>query len=87
MTNLMNREETLAYGAKIGAMIQDSEKRVELAESLAAKGDVDVYLDTADTVHLVIPANIDPSRIEDEAYLEELGRRALGSCLYDIIPD
>lgn len=87
MTQLSTHEETLAFGAKVGAMIQDSTQRAALAETLAAKGDVAVYADTADTVHLVVPSSVDASKIEDEAYLEELGRRALGSCLYDILPE
>ncbi|MBS8259699.1 hypothetical protein DYI23_05660 [Roseibium polysiphoniae] len=87
MTQLNTREDILTLGAKVGAMIQDGEKRTELAETIAAKGDVKVYADTADTVHLVVPSSVDAAKIGDEAYLEELGRRALGSCVYHIQPD
>ncbi|WP_417668835.1 hypothetical protein [Roseibium sp.] len=87
MTQTTSREETLAFGAKLGAMIQDTEQRTKLAESLTESGDVTVLADTADTVHLVIPSSVDTSKMEDESYLEELGRRALGSCVYHIQPD
>lgn len=87
MSQLNTHEETLAFGAKVGAAIQGSETRTALLETLKTKGDVTVYADTADTIHLVVPSSVDASKIEDEAYLEELGRRALGNCIYHIQPD
>ncbi len=87
MTQLHSREVTLALGAKLGSMIQDTEKRDELVQNLAAGGAATVYADTADTVHLVVPSSIDAERMNDDAYLEELGRRALGACFYEILPE
>ncbi|WP_434052046.1 MAG: hypothetical protein RDA78_22700 [Roseibium sp.] len=54
-----------------------------------AKSDVKIYADTADMVHLVIPADIDQAKVAagDEAYFEELGRAALGSCYYEDLPE
>lgn len=86
----------MELGAKLGAIIQDSAARDHLvrnsAEVLAevgAQSDVTILADTADTVHLVIPANIDAARVaaNDESYFEELGKAALGSCMYEEMPD
>lgn len=87
MTKTPFSEETLARGASIGALIQDSERRGQFAERLAGQGDATVLADGIDTVHLIIPANVDTASITDEEYLEELGRRALGACVYHIQPD
>ncbi|WP_417689676.1 hypothetical protein [Roseibium sp.] len=87
MTHLATREDTLALGAKLGAKLQDKDERAKLADSLAATGELTVLADTPDTVHLVIPSSVDASKVDDEAYLEELGKRALGSCVYHIQPD
>lgn len=48
-----------------------------------------VLADTADTVHLVVPAQVDVDRIasDDEAYFEELGQLALSACMYEDIPE
>ncbi len=86
----------MEVGAKLGAIIQDASAREQLIESpetvlneIGAKSDVKIYADTADTVHLVIPANVDTTRLaaDDEAYFEELGLAALGSCYYEDLPE
>lgn len=86
----------MEVGAKIGAIIQDASAREQLIESpevvlneIDAKSDVKIYADTADMVHLVIPADIDQAKVAagDEAYFEELGRAALGSCYYEDLPE
>ncbi|EFO33873.1 hypothetical protein TRICHSKD4_0992 [Roseibium sp. TrichSKD4] len=48
-----------------------------------------VLADTADTIHLVVPAQVDVDRIvaNDEAYFEELGQLALSACMYEDIPE
>ncbi|GAA0783927.1 hypothetical protein E1180_09585 [Roseibium denhamense] len=83
-------------GKQIGAMIQNEASRTELAANpqsvLADMGihtNATVYADTADMVHLVIPAHIDQSRVaaDDAAYFEELGLLALGLCMYSEQPD
>ncbi|MTI46083.1 hypothetical protein JM93_00270 [Roseibium hamelinense] len=95
MTRSISSDHALDLGAKLGALLQDSEKRADLVKdpgttlaALGAKSDLTILADTADTVHLVIPANIDAARVaaEDEAYFEELGRQALGACLYEDVP-
>ena len=86
----------IEVGAKLGSIIQDASAREQLIESpetvlseIGAKSDVKIYADTADTVHLVIPANVDATRLaaDDEAYFEELGLAALGSCFYEDLPE
>ena len=86
----------LEIGAKLGAIIQDSEARDRLinqpAEVLAEVGvstDVTLFADTADTVHLIVPSEVDAARVAagDEAYFEELGKAALGSCYYEDLPE
>lgn len=88
--------KNLEVGAKLGAIIQDKHSRAQLIESpsevladVGVKSDVSLYADTADTVHLIIPAKVDASRVaaNDEEYFEELGKLALGSCMYEDIPD
>jgi len=87
---------SLELGAKLGAMIQDSAARDRLIENSAevlaevgAKSDLTLLADTADTVHLVIPAEIDAARVaaNDESYFEELGKAALGNCYYEDLPE
>lgn len=86
----------MEVGAKLGAIIQDASAREQLIESpetvlteIGAKSDVTIYADTADLVHLVIPADVDKARLaaDDEAYFEELGLAALGSCYYEDLPE
>jgi len=86
----------LEFGAKLGAIIQDSAARDRLIENptevlaeVGAKSDVTILADTADMVHLVIPAEIDAARVaaNDESYFEELGRAALGNCYYENLPE
>ncbi|GAB4576824.1 MAG: hypothetical protein Tsb0019_02380 [Roseibium sp.] len=86
----------MEIGAKLGSIIQDAAARENLvsnsAEVLAEVGvqsDLTVYADTADQVHLIIPAHVDAARVaaNDETYFEELGKLALGSCMYEEMPD
>lgn len=89
MSASYSHTEKLELAAKLGAMIQNTTDRKALTENLSASNSVTVLADTADTVHLVVPADLDASRIAqgDEAYLMEIGRRALGNCMYDILPE
>ncbi len=89
-------EKKLELGAKLGAIIQDPDARNSLIENptevlagVGVKSDVTLYADTVDLVHLIVPAEVDVARVaaEDETYFEELGRAALGTCMYDDIPD
>ncbi|WP_298820667.1 hypothetical protein [uncultured Roseibium sp.] len=86
----------LEFGAKLGAIIQNADERAKLIDDpkavlseLGAASDVQLFADTADTVHLVIPAEIDAARVAagDETYFEELGKAALGSCFYEDLPE
>lgn len=86
----------LKLGAKLGAMIQDSAARARLVENpvevlaeVGARNDLTILADTADTVHLIIPADIDAARVaaNDESYFEELGKAALGNCYYEDLPE
>lgn len=89
-------QKNLEFGAKLGAIIQNADDRAKLIDNpkavlgdLGAVPDVQLFADTADTVHLVIPANIDAARVAagDETYFEELGKAALGSCYYEDLPE
>ncbi|ASP32635.1 hypothetical protein [Labrenzia sp. VG12] len=86
----------LKLGAKLGAIIQDSTAREHLVENsaevladLGARSDLTILADTADLVHLIIPADVDAARVaaNDESYFEELGKLALGSCYYEDLPE
>lgn len=92
---VISRKEMEA-AAKLGTIIQDASAREQLIESpetvlteIGAKADVTIHADTADLVHLVIPADVDKTRLaaDDEAYFEELGLAALGSCYYEDLPE
>lgn len=92
---LTSRKE-MEVGAKLGAIIQDATAREQLIESpeavlseIGANSDVRIHADTADLVHLVVPAEVDQARVAagDEAYFEELGLAALGSCFYEDLPE
>lgn len=89
MSTVHSTTEKLEFAATMGAMIQDSSERAALVDHLSADGRLTVLADTADTVHLVVPADLDVARIAsgDEDYLLEIGRRALGNCMYDILPE
>lgn len=89
-------ELNLALGATIGEIIQNPTRRAAFAADPAAEltklgvtPEITVYADTADTVHLIIPAKIDETRVQagDEAYFEDLGRLALAACYYEEMPD
>ncbi|KZM49881.1 hypothetical protein [Labrenzia sp. OB1] len=89
-------DKDMEIGAKLGAIIQDSDSRAQLIEnpaevlaSVGAASDVTIFADTADMVHLVVPAGIDAARVAagDEAYFEELGKAALGNCYYEDVPE
>ncbi|CTQ53858.1 hypothetical protein LP7551_02387 [Roseibium album] len=86
----------MEIGAKLGAIIQNKNSRAQLIESpsevlceVGVESDVTIFADTADKVHLIIPTNVDAARVAagDEAYFEELGRAALGSCYYEDLPE
>ncbi|MEE4013902.1 hypothetical protein V1T76_17675 [Roseibium sp. FZY0029] len=86
----------LEIGAKLGAIIQNSEARerlvtnpIEVLAEVGIKSDAQIFADTADLVHLVIPAQIDAARLSagDESYFEELGKAALGNCFYEDVPE
>jgi len=86
----------LELGAKLGAIIQDTTARdnlvknsAEVLAEIGAQSDLTVFADTADLVHLIIPADVDAARVAsgDESYFEELGKLALGSCMYEEMPD
>ncbi|POF29286.1 hypothetical protein [Roseibium marinum] len=89
-------DRDLEIGAKLGAIIQDSGSRTQLIENptevladVGVSADIAIFADTADMVHLVVPAKVDADRIAagDEAYFEELGKAALGNCYYEDVPE
>ncbi|CTQ62946.1 hypothetical protein [Roseibium album] len=89
-------EKELELGAKLGAIIQDPDARNSLIENptevlagVGVKSDVTLFADTVDLVHLIVPAEVDVARVaaEDETYFEELGRAALGNCVYHDLPE
>jgi hypothetical protein len=86
----------MELGAKLGSIIQDTTARENLVNNSAAvlaevgvQSDLTIYADTADMVHLIIPATVDAARVaaNDESYFEELGKLALGSCFYEDLPE
>ena len=92
----MTSRNDLETGAKLGAIIQNATARDRLAErpaevlaEIGLSTDATLFADTADLVHLIIPADIDAARVaaNDESYFEELGRAALGTCYYDDLPE
>lgn len=91
MNDIATTQKDLEIGVKLGHILQDDTERKAFVDNPSAalpeagiKADLDIYADTADTVHLVVPASIDADKVaaEDEAYFEELGRQALGACVY-----
>jgi len=89
-------ENTKAIAEKFAAIVENEALRTRFVEDAASTlpeaglpKDLTVYADTADTVHLVIPASVDADRIAagDETYFEELGRAALGICGYRDLPE
>lgn len=95
MTNT-NSVEIAKFGQELASIISDEQRREEFASApttaLPHAGlpeDVAILADTADMVHLVIPAKVDEDRVAicDEAYFEELGRLALGACVYHDLPE
>lgn len=91
MNNSATHQKDLEIGAKLGHILQNELARKAFIDNPSAalpeaglKADLDVYADTADTVHLIVPASIDVDKVAagDEAYFEELGRQALGACVY-----
>ncbi len=95
--NAINTSKTeLEIGAKLGAIIQDAAARDQLIENptevlaeIGVQSNLTILADTADMVHLVIPAEVDAARVaaNDESYFEELGMLALGSCFYEDLPE
>mgnify|MGYP001249188132 CR=1 FL=1 len=95
MENNIYSREILETGLKLGQILSDRISREAFATDPAAllpeaglSSDMIVCADTADTVHLVVPAVIDETRLTkgDDAYLEELGHQALGACFYEDLP-
>lgn len=83
-------DSKLSLGALIGKTVNEAATASEAAAAAARHlSGVTVHADSADTVHLVIPSVIDTARLAagDESYFEELGRKALGACYYDILPE
>lgn len=96
MNTKSTSNHTFEASAKLGAIIQNESARQQLIEDpstilaeLGAGSDVTLLADTADMVHLIVPADVDASRVAagDEAYFEELGKAALGSCFYEDLPE
>ncbi|WP_150526092.1 hypothetical protein [Roseibium sediminis] len=95
MTNT-SASELAGLGLELASIISNEHRRDEFtsnpATTLPQAGlpeDVAILADTADMVHLVIPAKVDEARVAlgDEAYFEELGRLALGACVYHDLPE
>lgn len=91
MNNIATPQKDIEIGAKLGQILQDDASRKAFVDNPSAalpeaglKADLEVFADTADTVHLIVPASIDADKVAagDEAYFEELGRQALGACVY-----
>ncbi|WP_430512167.1 hypothetical protein [Pannonibacter phragmitetus] len=83
-------DSKLSLGALIGKTVNDAATSSEAAAAAAKHlSGVTVHADSADTVHLVVPAAVDMARLAaaDESYFEELGRKALGACFYEILPE
>jgi len=85
-------ETRVELGAKFAEIVNDAESRkafVENPEVAGTSADLAVYADAADMVHLVVPSQVDAAKVAagDEEYLEELGRQALGLCMYDDLPE
>ncbi|WP_428525245.1 hypothetical protein [Roseibium sp.] len=96
MHTVSTTDRDLTVGSKLGEIIQNPAERTNFLENpettLAELGlatDVKIYADTADKVHLIIPAEVDEARVAagDETYFEELGRLALAGCHYEEMPD
>ncbi len=96
MSTRKTLESEMAIGAKLGAIIQNSDTRERLIDNPTAvlsEIGVDtrttIFADTADKVHLVVPAEVDEARVAagDETYFEELGKLALGTCMYKDFPE
>ncbi|ADZ70421.1 hypothetical protein [Polymorphum gilvum] len=100
MNQEITRDTMLALGATVARIVGKADTRAERLEDTRAAlsdagvsaetlGRIEVCADAADLVHLVVPASVDTAKIAagDEAYLEELGRKALGSCFYDVLPE
>ncbi|GAA0781569.1 hypothetical protein E1180_21100 [Roseibium denhamense] len=84
-------QNTVELGRKLASIISDPAARdAFLADTETAlqknggNSELTVYADTVDHVHLIIPAQVDATRVaaDDAAYFEELGRLALGNCVY-----
>ena len=91
-----NTNDLADLGLELAAIISNDKRRSDFVAkpnaTLPQAGlseNVAVLADTADMVHLVIPATIDETRVAlgDEAYFEELGRLALGACVYHDLPE
>jgi hypothetical protein len=95
MDRNLTKEKGLETGQALGEILSNQALREAFAadpQSTLPSADLSsqltVYADTADTIHLVVPSDIDEKSLAaaDDAYLEELGRQALGACFYDDLP-
>ncbi|NBN62432.1 hypothetical protein GWI72_07390 [Microvirga tunisiensis] len=83
------REAQVSFGAVIGQLVNDGTQHDAAALVAATVSGTTVLADAVDMVHLVVPATVDATRVAagDETYFEELGRKALGACLFDVTPE
>lgn len=84
-----SRDTLVSFGALIGELVNGGEAREAVALVEAATAGTTVLADGIDSVHLVIPADVDAVRVaaSDDEYFAELGRKALGICYYEISPE
>lgn len=82
------RETLVNFGALIGQLVNEGQAQQAAALIEAEASGTTVLADGVDSVHLVVPANIDAARVaaSDEAYFAEIGRKALGFCYYEVDP-
>ncbi|GGB44467.1 hypothetical protein GCM10011316_15610 [Roseibium aquae] len=95
MTSIQDTETMYQVAEKFASIVENDQMRAQFVGNPAGTlpeadlpKDLTVYADTADMVHLVVPAAVDMDRIaaRDESYFEELGRAALGFCAYRDLP-
>lgn len=89
MRQEITRDSLVSFGARIGQLVNTGEASEAAALVEAATSGTTVLADGVDSVHLVVPADLDAARVAagDAAYFAELGRKALGICFYEILPE
>jgi len=94
--SILTNHSTLVVGTELATIVASKEARDKFVQNpqqvlsnSKLPSNLAVLADTADTVHLVVPAQVDVDRIvaNDEAYFEELGQLALSACMYEDIPE